>query len=161
MSTLAWGEHFGGNNTDLFLAGTSNTSLFSHVYEHPSSLGNDGKPQLAASFEGVEFASAAFGDVYNDERLELAVMGRNSANQTLTRIYSWEPNSYTDTGASIIGLYKGDLGWADFDGDGDLDLAIAGYSAADEAYTRIYQNVNSGNNEPPDPPTKFIAYSVS
>ena len=153
LSGLAWGGHAGGNNEDLFIAGTSDASIIARVYDNPTQIvGTDGNPRLAASFDGVEFAAAAFGDANNDEGLEIAFMGRTAGGQAVTRIFEWSSNDYTDSGASIVGLYKGSLEWGDYDADGDLDLAIVGFNNSDVGVARVYQNTTDSGNSTPDPP---------
>ncbi len=47
--------------------------------------------------------------------------------------------TFTDIGAGLVGLEDGGAAWGDFDGDGDLDIAVTGNSdGADAAF--IYRN---------------------
>ncbi|MDO8586290.1 MAG: FG-GAP-like repeat-containing protein [Armatimonadota bacterium] len=46
---------------------------------------------------------------------------------------------FTDIGAGLVGVQYSSVAWGDYDNDGDLDVAIAGYTGT--AYTsRIYRN---------------------
>ena len=47
--------------------------------------------------------------------------------------------TFTDIGGGLLGLEDGGAAWGDFDGDGDLDLAVTGDSDGSDA-ARIYRN---------------------
>jgi hypothetical protein len=46
---------------------------------------------------------------------------------------------FADVGAGLLGLDTGDVEWADFDGDGDLDLSLCGFDGLNPQ-TRVYRN---------------------
>ncbi|TAE51395.1 MAG: hypothetical protein EAZ89_10190, partial [Bacteroidetes bacterium] len=63
---------------------------------------------------------------------------------TATQSFNYEPPTFLDHTSTAFaslpsGLSEGALAWADFDNDGDLDLAAAGESATGPA-ARLYQN---------------------
>ncbi|MBN1899674.1 MAG: VCBS repeat-containing protein [Spirochaetes bacterium] len=88
--------------------------------------------------------SVAWGDFNNDGDLDLAVCGNGS---------SYRFRVYTNNGLGGIGnflepqpgwgVYGSSLCWADFDNDGDLDLAVAG-NPGGAAVVRVY--TNNGDN---------------
>ncbi len=58
-----------------------------------------------------------------------------------TRIYRNTGGVFADIGASLIGVEYCSLDWADYDGDHDLDLAVAGvYGASTQVLARVYRN---------------------
>ncbi len=52
---------------------------------------------------------------------------------------------FTDINAGLTGLHFSDVAWGDYDGDGDLDLLIAGLNSSDIGVTKLYRN--DGNEE--------------
>ncbi len=47
---------------------------------------------------------------------------------------------FTDIEAGLTGLHFSDAAWGDYDGDGDLDLLIAGLDSSENGVTRLYRN---------------------
>ncbi len=153
LSAVDWVDFDGDGYQELLLAGTTNAGLIAQIYYNPNYVPG---PVVRASFDGVEFAAARWGDYNGNGSPGLALMGRNASNVPLSKIYDWNGgSSFSDIGAGLIGLYKGDLSWGDFDGDGDLDLALAGLDASDTPFARIYRKTNSFVH--PYPETKLTA----
>ncbi|HNQ23399.1 MAG TPA: FG-GAP-like repeat-containing protein [Phycisphaerae bacterium] len=50
------------------------------------------------------------------------------------------PPPALEAGQSVTGVWKGDAQWADFDGDGDADLAICGVTSSGTHVTQTYEN---------------------
>jgi len=74
-------------------------------------------------------ASADFTDLDGDGDLDVAIMGRDS-DSTYLQIYM---NVFNENNGQVFSLYdtfrgveSGDLAWADYDNDGDPDLAVTG-----------------------------------
>jgi hypothetical protein len=74
--------------------------------------------------------------------MDLAVMGEMSTGEETTRIYRSESGAGLALAQELEGLHSGDLAWADYDGDGWLDLATCGNGA--ERSTFIYRNTGAG-----------------
>ena len=51
-----------------------------------------------------------------------------------------DPITFTNSGQNLVSLYNSDAQWGDFDGDGDLDLAICGENSSVVAVTKTYEN---------------------
>ena len=96
-----------------------------------------------ADLRAVAGSAMAWGDVDNDGRLDLAVLGYDGTNR-FTAIYRNQGGGrFSDLQAGLAGLDSGCLAWGDFNNDGWLDLAISG--AGDSgAVTKIYRNQGDG-----------------
>ncbi|MFC1501040.1 FG-GAP-like repeat-containing protein, partial [Elusimicrobiota bacterium] len=98
---------------------------------------------------GVRDGCLAWGDYDSDGDLDLAICG-NTARENLglniiTKIYRNDGNNnFVDIEAGITGIYNGELAWADYDNDGDLDLALSGQTLVGLAFSGIYQNDGNG-----------------
>ncbi|MDI6780957.1 MAG: VCBS repeat-containing protein [bacterium] len=96
-------------------------------------------------FLGITQASLSWGDYDNDKDLDLAVCGLDKTGQPVTRVYKNEPGSVTfqeDMSQKIEGVSYGRVNWHDYNGDGRLDLAVAGYNADRQPVSKIYQNID-------------------
>jgi predicted nucleotidyltransferase len=98
--------------------------------------------QTGIYLDPVYQSSAAWGDYDNDGDLDLFLAGYYFGAR-ISKIYSNNSGSFTDTGASIDGVNYSSAGWGDYDNDGDLDLLISG-RASSGRISKIYQN-NAGS----------------
>jgi len=96
---------------------------------------------------GVWAGKAAWGDYDNDGSLDLAIIGEtvDSKDQCLriARIFGNDEGILTEfpeAGVQLVGVYYGDLAWGDYDSDGDLDLAVAGWDVEGEESLQLYEN---------------------
>ncbi len=96
---------------------------------------------------GVSEASLAWGDYDRDGDLDLAIAGSEDGTPT-TRLYANDGTGvFSQVSVGLVGVNYCSLSWGDYDGDGDLDLALAGNASAGGvlyAVARIYRNENGG-----------------
>ena len=141
--SVAWGDYDHDGDLDLAVSGDmdayatgSPPNLTTRIYR------NDGGgvfTDIGAGLRGVASSSLAWGDFDGDGHLDLAVAGYDNS-QAVTILYRNDGSGhFTDIGAGIVGVTSCALAWGDMDGDGDLDLAVAGY-ASTGAVARIYRN---------------------
>ena len=145
---LAWGDYDSDGDLDLFVTGeVSPGNRNSFLYSTSASA-------TSLSFEAalrfrpdVSRGAVAWGDVNNDGDLDLLLMGQSGevaegTQLSFTRVYVNDGTGSFDATRddSLVGLSNGDAAWADYDGDGDLDLAVTGKSTAGVREFRLYRN---------------------
>ncbi|UCD74424.1 MAG: VCBS repeat-containing protein [Phycisphaerales bacterium] len=103
--------------------------------------GPDEYVDWSQGISGVHYSDAQWGDLDNDGDLDLAICGVDNSDQIVTRIYENQAGSmvFAQDLAGVNNTGSGCLAWGDYDGDGDLDLAIAGMGEV-ERITRVYRN---------------------
>jgi len=116
-------------NIDVFMANYGPNALFRNL--------GDGRFENVAPRMGVaidsRYDTATWGDYDNDGRLDLYVNGTVSGGRNYRDyLFHNDGDRFTDVTPPIVGAQQSDHGahWADMDGDGDLDLALTGGSAA-------------------------------
>ncbi len=153
-SNMAWGDFDNDGDLDL-VAG--NLSLLND--NHPIRLYRNDNGSLgdAPVWESAEFSvlySVAWGDVDSDGDLDLAV--GNFATQP-NRIYRNDGLSEEDQTPLLTLVWEAPenlsttrLAWADFDSDGDLDLAVGNDAEGNiGAQNRLYRNDGLDGNGMP------------
>jgi hypothetical protein len=91
-------------------------------------------------------ATMSWADYDTDGDLDLLVSGgyyNGTSGGERTTLYRNTNGVFADAGANLPGLFGGAHAWADYDNDGDLDLAMAGYwTLAHGPILKIYRNTN-------------------
>ncbi|MBI2504555.1 MAG: Ig-like domain-containing protein [Candidatus Latescibacteria bacterium] len=131
---VAWADYDGDGDLDLSLVGWDQGGEESLRLYH-NEAGASSEERLLSldlgqgALEGVRYASQAWGDYDGDGDLDLAVAGLEHNGTSLTQLYHNQDGvlavDEANSGA-VVNMHNGALAWADYDGDGDLDLSAAG-----------------------------------
>ena len=132
---VAWADVDGDGDRDLLLIGNEtgdpeNVQPSATLYENQ---GQGTFSPMDAGVTGVSVGSAAFGDFDDDGDPDLVITGNEGGfsaenlPENSARIYENEGDgTFAPLNAGIEGVTVGAVDWADVDGDGDLDLVVAG-----------------------------------
>jgi hypothetical protein len=137
---VIWGDFDGDGDLDLLVAGVGKQDVaLTTLYKNSDGVfSNSG-----ISLLGLSRATAAWGDFDNDGDLDLAMTGLTSAGVATTRVYRNDGGTFTPVPGKFTGVFGGSVTWADYDGDGDLDLLVTGVTSSTPgaaAVTRLYRN---------------------
>jgi hypothetical protein len=146
-SSLAWGDYDNDGDLDLALCGYPGwdsakdaPGRITRIYRNN---GDNTFTDIGAELPNVLDGSLAWGDYNNDGYLDLAISGTYGYSGTgsdfITRIYRNNGNGGFTYAVGLTGVTDSSLAWGDYDNDGDLDLAVAGWP-----YSKIYRNNGNG-----------------
>ena len=106
---------------------------------------SDTNPGLPGSL----FGCVVPGDYDHDGDADVLVMGSGQHDTAYTTLYRNTGGVFSDSGIALLGLKPASTSpaqsaaWADFDGDGDLDLALIGLTTGQVPTTKVYRNDGS------------------
>ena len=167
---VAWGDYDGDRDFDLFVTGRvndagrllpfsqlylNNGSTFIQVFDPDAFMGFRNVPVTVYAdalnvalpiLEDVWQSAVAWGDYDNDGDLDVLATGVTATEAYSTHLYENIPDSNVPTvdrfarRFSWPGVREGDLAWADYDGDGDLDFVMSGTGEDGRPVTALYEN---------------------
>ena len=142
-----WGDFDSDGDLDLVVTGQdANGNQTAAIYENQ---GGGAFEAVGAGLTDVAFGSSDWGDFDGGGDLDLVVTGRDAnGNQTATIYENQGGGGFEPVGAGLTGVQESSSDWGDFDGDGDLDLVVAGQDANGNQTAAIYENQGGGTFEP-------------
>jgi hypothetical protein len=147
FGSAAWGDFNNDGYLDLILTGTTNNGQASGAISRIYRNNGDGTfTDIGAGLPGVEYSAVAWGDFDNDGRLDLLLTGTTNGDSSgaIARIYHNNGDGTFSNSVSLVGVYQGAVACADFGGNGNLDLLLAGQSPAGEGIAWVYRNNGNG-----------------
>lgn len=159
--SASWTDADHDHDLDLIVCGFDE-------YLEPQTLiyQNLGGLQFFCIIPGMANASlgtVAWGDYDNDGDADVLLTGQNPACGSLSSLVYRNEGGYifTNIQANLVGAERGSAAWGDYDNDGDLDIAITGFTGSGSPVTALYRNNPGSNvfqpNTPPDTPSALAA----
>jgi hypothetical protein len=135
---LVWGDYDNDGDLDLVLVGYDLNAV---IRNDAGTFVDIGAGSLGHCDDGP---SVAWGDFDNDGDLDILIAGIYEAGAK-TRVYwNYGGDTFADAGATLPGTQMAEVACSDHDGDGDLDILLAGWSSP-QNICRIYRNDGGGN----------------
>ncbi len=152
-----WGDFDGDGDLDIVANGALTSAATAtaqlRVYRNNGNGTFDATQiEVDALNGGLTQGDVKWGDLDNDGDLDILVGGLDSAGARQIRIYknngTFDANQIEVDGAGG-GLRDGIVDWGDFDGDGDQDLLVQGWTGAgSDSRIRVYRNNGNGTIDP-------------
>jgi hypothetical protein len=134
-ASVAWGDYDRDGDLDALMSGLSDSGLVTKVYRNDNGIFTDINAGLVGAWQG----SVDWGDYDNDNDLDILLTGQGiSSIDRITKIYRNDNGFFSDVNTDLPGFSRGTGRWADYDLDGDLDVAFSGLSPSFNA--AIFRN---------------------
>lgn len=167
----AWGDYDLDGDPDVLLSGlTGQNRPITQIYRNDNGVFTN----INATLHGVWGGDANWGDYDNDGDLDIVITGDlnagepglallNSAHEEypLVRVYRNDSYEFTEVHFGLPNLYSGTAAWGDFDGDGDLDLLLSGWTVDEKPITQLWSNLSKLTNTRPGPPQNLSTEVVN
>ena len=147
-SAVTWIDYDRDGDLDFVMTGTTRSgAVFEDggVFDAVARLyRNDGTGQfeeVEVGLAGVYSSAVARGDYDNDGDDDLLITGLAEDESPVTRLYRNDGGSgFVEVESGFRHVAFGDAQWADYDNDGDLDVALSGVDRDGGFVTLLYRN---------------------
>ena len=137
-SAGALGDYDDDGDLDLLISGERGTGPETRILDNENGTFVDNG--AGSILEQVARGSVAWGDYDADGDLDIFLTGLTADSTRIAGVYESDLGSWTSAPFSTKGVERSSGGWADYDGDGDLDLAYIGYQDLEVGYARLVRN---------------------
>ncbi len=169
-ASVAWKDYDNDGDLDLITTGwngdTTGISLTIIYKNEPVGTLSD---TTHISF-GVSYGSIDFGDFDNDGDLDMVIAGAEFVSADAEILLESNAKIFSNNGSGVFHLIQTIPGgisasFSDYDGDGDLDLFLNGYSNSNpqdlgSVYTKVFKNTGTVSNNPPLASNSLSSFAV-
>jgi len=141
LAAGAWGDYDNDGDLDILLAGLrAGSGRQSRIYRNTNGTFAN---ILTADLTNVSSAAVDWGDYDNDGDLDVLLTGFSGSGR-ISEVYENNGDqTFMNVAALTVGVGSSGAAWGDYDNDGDLDIALNGFTGAANA-SRIYRNNGNG-----------------
>ena len=150
-SASSVGDVNGDGNLDLVVTGDYLLNTEDDVDSTPTATlylgdGTGGFTPADAGLTGVHRSASAFGDVNNDDILDLVLTGSDSefSSESATVYLGDGSGGFSPAGADLTGRESGSVSLGDVDNDDNLDLVLTGYDESRNESATLYLGDGTG-----------------
>jgi len=149
---LDFGDYDNDGDLDLAVSGYDHLSKRRLIlFKNTNGNFSEDQNPMGGTTKGVYFSSIAFGDYDNDGDLDLAVSGEDDLNKRRLILFNNTNGTFIEEQNPMgteNGLSDGDIEFADYDGDNDLDFAANGVDMSPEIRLILFKNSYAGSGYP-------------
>lgn len=138
FGAAAWGDYDGDGDLDLALmGGDADSNPVTNIFRNE---GPAGFIDIGAGLAQLYDGSLAWGDYDNDGDLDLLLTGGAGSIRQTKLFRNDDGGVFTDVATALPNVRSGATSWGDYDGDGDLDLLLAGSSEGTPRLAGVFRN---------------------
>ncbi len=152
---LSVGDYNNDGWPDLALTGYGTNGMIADVYRHNGTAAIF--TRVNTTLAPLWLGETAWGDVNNNGWLDLITSGQSTGNVRSVNLYINTTGALRRLDTQIPGMRVASVALADYDADGDLDIAVAGLST-NGYFSAVFRNLANVSNAPPSAPTGLTAF---
>jgi hypothetical protein len=147
-SSVSWADFDNDGRLDFLILGTTNSSGNGCIAQLWRNTGNGFTNVPVAGLPGVMFGSAEWADFDNDGRMDFLLVGTTNGIGTGAISQLWRntgigfANVTSVVTPGLPQISQGAIGWGDFNNDGHVDFAVAGFTSTGKV-AQVWQNTGS------------------
>ncbi len=130
---VSWGDYDNDGDLDIFVSGSA-------IFRND----NGSYVNIEANLVSGRRGGGEWGDYDSDGDLDIIATTYVSKEELNINIYRNDSGTFVDINANLLHVSGGDVAWADYDNDGDLDVIVSGDRGIynPDSYTKLYKNNN-------------------